>query len=98
MPRVSVIIPVFNAVHTVEQAIDSVRVQTFADFEIVVVDDGSTDGTIEVLRRYGDAIKVLQQKNRGPSPARNLAIAASTGEYLAFLDPDDMWKPGMLAK
>jgi glycosyltransferase involved in cell wall biosynthesis len=98
MPRVSVIIPVFNAARTVEQAIASVRAQTFTDFEIVAVDDGSTDGSIETLRRYGPAIKILQQSNRGPSAARNLGIANSTGEYFAFLDADDWWKPEFLAR
>lgn len=98
MPRVSVIIPVFNAARTVEQAIASVRAQTFTDFEIVAVDDGSTDGSIETLRRYGPAIKILRQSNRGPSAARNLGIANSTGEYFAFLDADDWWKPEFLAR
>ena len=99
MPRVSVIIPMFNAVRTVEQAIESVRAQTFRDFEIVVVDDGSTDGGIEIVRRRHDgAIKILEQKNRGPSAARNLGIANSSGEYLAFLDADDWWKPQFLTR
>ncbi|HLI80024.1 MAG TPA: glycosyltransferase family A protein [Candidatus Binataceae bacterium] len=98
MPRVSVIIPVFNAARTVAQAIDSVRVQTFTDFEIIAADDGSTDGGIEIIGRYGGAVKLLQQENRGPSAARNLAIANSSGEYLAFLDGDDWWKPEFLAK
>jgi glycosyltransferase involved in cell wall biosynthesis len=96
-PRVSVIIPVFNAARTIEQAIDSVRAQTFTDFEIVVVDDGSTDGSMGIVRRYGGAVKVLQQENRGPSAARNLAIANSSGEFLGFLDGDDWWKPEFLA-
>ena len=97
MPRVSVIIPVFNAARTIEQAVESVCAQTFTDFEIVAVDDGSTDGSIEVLERYRDAIKILQQENRGPSAARNLGIANSSGEYLGFLDADDWWKPEFLA-
>jgi hypothetical protein len=97
MPRVSVIIPVFNAARTLEQAIESVRAQTFTDFEIVAIDDGSTDGSADLLRRYGNAIKILEQKNRGPSAARNLGIANSTGEYLGFLDADDWWKPELLA-
>ncbi len=97
MPRVSVIIPVFNAARTIEQAIDSVRAQTFTDFEIIVVDDGSTDGSMEIIRRYGGAVKLLQQQNRGPSAARNLAISNSSGESLGFLDGDDWWKPEFLA-
>src|ERR1700676_3628629 len=98
MPRVSVIIPVFNAARTIEQAIESVRAQSFTDFEIVAVDDGSTDGSIEILRRCGYPARVLQQKNHGPSAARNLGIANSTGEYLGFLDADDWWKPELLAR
>jgi glycosyltransferase involved in cell wall biosynthesis len=87
----------FNAALTIEQAIESVRAQSFTDFEVVVADDGSTDGSIEILQRYGAAIKVLRQNNQGPSAARNLAVANSTGNYLAFLDADDWWKPEMLA-
>jgi len=98
MPRVSVIIPVFDAARTIGQAIESVHAQTFTDFEIIAVDDGSTDASVEILRRYGDAVKVLQQKNRGPSAARNLGIANSTGEYLGFLDADDWWKPEFLTR
>ncbi len=96
MPRVSVIVPVFNAIRTIERALASVRAQTFADYEIFVVDDGSTDGSLELLQGYGDAVKVLQQNNRGPSAARNLGIANSTGELLGFLDADDWWKPELL--
>ncbi len=97
MPRVSVIIPVFNAARTIEQAIASVCAQTLRDFEIVAVDDGSTDGSIGILKRHAGAAKILQQKNRGPSAARNLGVAHSTGEYLAFLDADDWWKPDFLS-
>jgi glycosyltransferase involved in cell wall biosynthesis len=96
MPRVSVIVPAFNAARTIEQAVESVRAQSYTDFEIVAVDDGSTDSTIEILERYGDSIKILQQQNRGPSAARNLGIANSTGEYLGFLDADDWWNPKFL--
>jgi glycosyltransferase involved in cell wall biosynthesis len=98
MPRVSVIIPVFNAARTIEQAVASVRAQTFTDFEIVAADDDSTDGSLDILRRSGDRLKIVEQKNRGPSAARNLGIANSTGEYLGFLDADDWWKPDFLAK
>lgn len=97
MPRVSVIIPVFNAARTIEQAIESVRAQSFTDFEIIAIDDGSDDGSTEILlKRYGDAVKILAQKNQGPSAARNFGVANSTGEYLGFLDADDCWKPEFL--
>jgi len=98
MSRVSVIIPVFNAARTIAQAIDGVRAQTFTDFEIIAVDDGSTDGSVELVRQYGGAVKLLLQPNRGPSAARNLALANSSGELCGFLDADDWWKPDFLAK
>ncbi len=98
MARVSVIIPVFNAEKTVERAIESVLAQSFRDFEVVAVDDGSRDRSREILARYRDRITVLEERNRGPSAARNLALAHSGGEYLGFLDADDWWEPGMLAR
>ena len=97
MPRVSVIIPVFNVARTIAPAIDSVRAQTLSDFEIIAADDGSTDDSLEVLQRYANTVKVLRQENRGPSAARNFAVANSSGELLAFLDGDDWWKPEFLA-
>ena len=98
MPRVSVIIPVFNAARTIGQALDSVLAQTMRDFEIVAVDDGSRDESIALVKRYGDKVKLLEQQNRGPSAARNVGIANSSGEYLGFLDADDWWQPEFLAK
>jgi len=98
MPWVSVIIPVYNGVATVAEAIDSALAQTFKDFEVIVVDDGSTDATPELLLRYADRIKVICQSNRGAAAARNVGVAASGGEYLAFLDCDDIWAPTMLAR
>ncbi len=97
-PRVSVVIPVYNAAATVAQAIESVLAQSYREFEIVAVDDGSRDDSVAILRRYGERVKVLQQDNRGPSAARNLAARNSIGEYLAFLDADDWWKPEFLAR
>lgn len=97
MAQVSVIIPVFNAARTIACAIDSVLAQSYRDFEIVAVDDGSSDASLAILRGYGDRVKVLTQHNRGPSAARNLGIANSSGSYLAFLDADDWWKPAMIA-
>lgn len=91
MPKVSVIIPTCNRAEKVAIAIDSVLAQTFADFELIVVDDGSTDDTPARLRDYGQRIKVVTQTNRGVSAARNAGIAASTGELIAFLDSDDVW-------
>jgi glycosyltransferase involved in cell wall biosynthesis len=96
--RVSVIIAVYNGAATISRALQSVFDQTFSDFEIVVVDDGSTDDTASMLSRYGDRIRVITQRNRGLSAARNAGVRASRGEYLAFLDDDDEWMPTKLAR
>lgn len=99
MPRVSVIIPTYNRRDYVQEAIDSVLAQTFTDYEIIVIDDGSTDGTGEALRaRYGDRIHYEWQGNQGESVARNRGIELARGEYIAFLDSDDLWLPEKLEK
>ncbi|MGD1026189.1 glycosyltransferase [Candidatus Binatus soli] len=98
MPRVSVIIPVFNAASTVAAAIESVLAQTFTDFEIIAIDNGSIDRSREVLARYADRVKILEEPKRGPSAARNAGVRASSGEYLGFLDADDWWRPTMLER
>jgi glycosyltransferase involved in cell wall biosynthesis len=99
MPMFSVITPTYNCGAFVEQAIDSVLAQTFEDYEIIVLDDGSTDNTREILQRYSSQPKVryLYQENRGLAAARNAAIRASNGRYLALLDADDLWTPEKLA-
>jgi glycosyltransferase involved in cell wall biosynthesis len=94
---VSVIIPAYNAELELAQALDSVAAQTYADWEVVVGDDGSTDGTAKVAERLGSGLVLVRSEaNHGPSTARNLAIAASSGELLAFLDSDDYWLPDYL--
>lgn len=98
MPRVSVIIPVYNGAATVGAAIDSVFAQTFADYEIVCVDDGSRDDSLAVLERYPTRLRVLRQHNQGPSAARNLGVRNSSGEMLGFLDADDLWHPRFLER
>jgi glycosyltransferase involved in cell wall biosynthesis len=95
--QVSVIIPTYNRVGCLREAVDSVLSQGFRGFELIVVDDGSTDETPQLLREYGDSIRVLRQENRGVSAARNAGIAAGRGELIAFLDSDDIWLPGKLA-
>ena len=95
MPTVSVVIPSYNRVLLLKEAIDSVLAQDFEDFELIVVDDGSTDATPELLESYPD-ICVLGQEHRGVSAARNAGIARASGRFLAFLDSDDLWLPGKL--
>jgi glycosyltransferase involved in cell wall biosynthesis len=98
-PRVSVIIPVFNGEDKIAAAVDSALAQEFeGGFEVVVVDDGSTDSTREILRRYQSRITVMEEQRRGASAARNAAVETSRGEYLAFLDADDTWMPRKLAR
>ena len=98
IPRVSVVIPTYNSSAMVEQAIQSVLAQTYRDFEIIVIDDGSTDGTKDVVRRFGERVRYFNQENQGVSAARNFGIHQSLGEYIAFLDSDDLWLPEKLAK
>jgi GT2 family glycosyltransferase len=97
-PRVSAIVPAYNSVRYLPEAIDSVLAQTYRDFEIIVVDDGSTDGTQGVLARYGDRIRVVRQSNQGSAAARNAGILAARGEFIAFLDADDLWLPQKLER
>jgi glycosyltransferase involved in cell wall biosynthesis len=95
-PRVSVIIPIYNGAATIERALSSVFDQTFTDFEIVVVDDGSTDDTPSVLAGFGDQIRVIRQDNRRFPAARNAGVAVSRGELIALIDHDDQWLPRKL--
>ncbi len=97
-PRVSVIVPVYNGAATVAAALESILAQSFSDFEIVAVDDGSTDDSMKVIERYRPRVRVLTQQNRGPSAARNLGVRNSSGEYLGFLDADDLWRPKFLER
>ncbi len=88
--------PCFNGEAFLAEAIDSVLGQTFQDFELIVVDDGSTDRSAEILKDYADRIRVIRQQNRGVSAARNAGIQESRGEFIAFLDSDDYWDPEFL--
>ena len=98
MPRVSVIIPSYNCARYVGRAIDSVCAQTYKDYEILVVDDGSSDDTKDVMMRYGRKVTYIYQRNQGVSAARNHAISKANGELLAYLDADDMWFPEKLER
>lgn len=93
MQKVSVIIPTYNYAHFIAEAVESVLAQTFPVFEIIVVDDGSSDNTEEVIGQFGDKVKFIKQKNGGVGLARNTGVKNSTGDFLAFLDADDIWLP-----
>jgi glycosyltransferase involved in cell wall biosynthesis len=95
-PLVSIIIPTYNRAWIVRDAIDSVLGQTYADFELIVVDDGSTDRTPQILDAYGDRLRVIHQANQGVSAARNRGIGDSSGPLIALLDSDDIWLPEKL--
>lgn len=96
MVTVSTIIPAYNAERTIARAVESALSQDWDNHEVVVVNDGSTDCTGDILAEYGDRIQVINQANAGLSAARNAAIRTSTGKYLAFLDSDDVWLPRKL--
>jgi len=98
-PLASAIIAVYNGEECVARAIDSALAQQIESLEVVVVDDGSRDGTAQVLAGYGDRIRVIGKKsNRGLAAARNIAVDHARGHFLAFLDADDEWLPGRLEK
>ena len=97
MPAISVVIPLYNQAPFLQRALDSVLAQTMTDFEIMVVDDGSTDGGAQLAEGYQDPRLVcLYQENRGAAAARNRGLAAAQGDLVAFLDADDTWKPQFL--
>lgn len=95
-PAVSVVIATYNRAHYLRETIDSVMQQSFREFELIVVDDGSADSTNTVLESYGDRIRAYHQKNRGPSAARNLGIAQARGQWIAIQDSDDISAPDHL--
>ena len=95
---VSCIVPVYNGEEFLAEALDSIIAQSEPPFEIIVVDDGSTDGTPEVTRRYGERIRYQRQENAGPAAARNAGLEIANGELIAFLDADDLWHAEKLAR
>ncbi|WP_421622120.1 glycosyltransferase [Alkalilimnicola ehrlichii] len=95
-PLVSVVMPAYNASAYIRQAIDSVLAQDYPAVELIVVDDGSTDDTVARVQAYGDRVRLLTQANQGSGAARNQGLEAARGEYIAFLDSDDVWLPGKL--
>ncbi|MCT7955975.1 glycosyltransferase family 2 protein [Laspinema palackyanum] len=99
MPTISVIIPAYNAEKFIKGTIISVLNQTFRDLELIVINDGSTDGTLEVVSSFDDArVQVFSYPNSGPQKSRNRGIDKARGEYLSFLDADDLWTPDKLER
>jgi len=98
MPKVSVIIPTYNCGQYICEAIDSVLAQTYKDIEIIIVDDGSSDNTKNVVLMYKDKIKYIYQNNKGEAGARNRGIKEAQGEFIAFIDADDIWLENKLEK
>jgi glycosyltransferase involved in cell wall biosynthesis len=99
MPKVSVIIPAYNAMNFLPETMESLMAQTYSDFEAIVVNDGSTDHTAEWVSQLPDPrIKLVSQANQGLAGARNTGIQTAQGDYLAFLDADDLWHPTKLEK
>jgi GT2 family glycosyltransferase len=96
VPFFSVVIPTFNRVELLSATLESVFTQEFTDYDVIVVDDGSTDGTTDLLRSIGQRLKCFRQPNRGAGAARNLGARHARGKYLAFLDSDDRWFPWTL--
>jgi glycosyltransferase involved in cell wall biosynthesis len=94
---ISVVIPAFNAGRFIRRTIDSVLAQNYAADEIIVVDDGSTDNTAEIVKSYGQKVRYIYQKNAGDGPARNTGIKAAGSDWIAFLDHDDQWLPQRLS-
>ena len=97
-PRISAIIPTFNRAHLLPRAVDSILSQTLPPHSVIIVDDGSTDGTEKLIKKNYPEIKYLKQDNLGVSAARNAGITATSCEWLAFLDSDDEWLPEKLAR
>lgn len=96
MPKVSVVLPAYNAAPFIRQTIASITAQSFGDFEIIVVDDGSIDATAEVAAAQDPRVRVVQQPNQGIAVARNVGISHTRGEWIAFMDHDDLWHPHKL--
>ena len=98
MTRVTIAIPCFNAVRWITEAVQSALDQTLSDTETIVVDDGSTDGSLAILGNFGDAIRLIHTEHRGGNHARNAALHAATGEWIQFLDADDFLLPEKIAR
>jgi glycosyltransferase involved in cell wall biosynthesis len=98
MPKVSVVIPVYNGERYLRATLESVWAQTYQNYEIICVDDGSKDGSVAILNSYAERIQVIRQTNMGQAGARNAGVKRGTGDYLALLDQDDLWYPWKLER
>lgn len=99
MPKVSVVIPAYNAMNYLPETVESVLRQTFTDFEVLIIDDGSSDHIVQWASQIADhRVRLISQENQGVSVARNTGITQAQGEYIAFLDADDLWEPTKLEK
>jgi len=97
--EVSVIVPVYNTAATIEETLKSLFAQSFDNFEVIIIDDGSTDNSMEIVRQFADPrCVIVSQRNRGLNGVRNAGIRSSKAPYIAFLDADDLWRPDMLAR
>src|SRR5215813_10088973 len=97
-PLISCIVPVFNGERYLRETLDSILRQTYQPLEVIVADDGSTDGTAALVASYGPQITYLRQPHAGPAAARNSGLSRAWGEFIAFLDADDLWHPEKLAR
>jgi glycosyltransferase involved in cell wall biosynthesis len=96
VPKISVVIPTYNNAALLRETLDGVRAQSFQDFEVIVVDDGSTDDTAEIVKQYDPNVRYVYQPNQGPAAARNRGVSLARGEFIAFCDHDDIWTGGHL--
>lgn len=97
-PCVACIVPTYNGEAFLGEALESILSQTYPVLDVVVADDGSTDGTLAVAARFGDRVRVVRQANAGPAAARNLGVRSTSAPFVAFLDQDDLWHPGKLVR
>jgi glycosyltransferase involved in cell wall biosynthesis len=97
-PLISCVVPVFNGARFIRQALDSILSQTYRPIEVIVADDGSTDGTAGIVSSYGDRVRRVSQVTAGPAATRNLGLRHAGGEFIAFLDADDLWHPEKLER
>ena len=95
---ITIIIPTYNRKKKLAKCLEALSKQSYSNYEIIVVDDGSTDSSKDIIKTYGKRLRLFEQTNKGPYPARNLGIHHSTGEFIAFLDADDYWTPDCIEK